>query len=76
MRETGAGPKESIALPQGPRGPFNGTVRSDTVVFTKGLSAGKSYTATVAFETDVNSEPFVITKGICKCSSRGVLQLW
>ena len=43
----GAEPKLSIT-----RGPFNGTVLSDTVVISEGLESGKAYLVQVEFSSD------------------------
>ena len=49
------------------RGPFNGTVSSDSVTFTEGLDWGKTYEVTVAFSSSVLSMALEVYKDICKC---------
>lgn len=49
------------------RGPFNGTVSSDSVTFTEGLDWGKTYEVTVAFSSSVLSMALEVHKDICKC---------
>ena len=48
------------------RGPFNGTVRSDSVLISEGINRGKAYRVTVMFFTKVNREGIQIFKDTCK----------
>ena len=50
------------------RGPFNGSVTSDSVMFTEHLEEGKAYKVNVEFNSDVLSEPLMVYKIICKCT--------
>lgn len=50
---------------EGPNGPFNGSVLSDTVVFTEDrIIIGEQYIVTVNYQTDVSSEQLEVTKEI------------
>ena len=46
-------------------GPFNGTVRSDDIVFSEGLHLDKTYRITVKFDSGFHPA-LVIRKDICK----------
>ena len=64
MSELGAAtPEPVIDLT---RGPFNGTISSDTVVITENLSWGKTYQITVGFTVDVLPEALLVFRIICK----------
>ena len=62
--EVGAGDMESIIYRR-TKGPFNGTVRSDGIVFSEGLHLGKTYRLTVEFATGFDLA-LVIHKELCK----------
>ena len=49
-----------------PRGPFNGTIKSDSVLISEGINRGKAYRVTVMFYTEVHREGMEIFKDICK----------
>lgn len=48
------------------RGPFNGTVTSDSFVLTDGVNVGKSYKVTVEFFSEVDHQRLVVVKDTCK----------
>ena len=48
------------------RGPFNGTVKSDSVLISEGINRGKAYRVTVMFFTEVHREGMEIFKDIRK----------
>ena len=48
------------------RGPFNGTVSSDTVEVTEGIKWGKAYLVRVEFILDVNAQALSAFNDVCK----------
>ena len=58
----GAEPKQQTV-----RGPFNGTVSSDTVEVTEGIEWGKAYPVRVEFILDVNAQALSAFKDVHVC---------